>query len=358
MANVAVVRSWFLPISETFIYSELVNLKKFSPIVCTKKMDNFKLFPFKPIYQFKNLNDLKKILQKKKVGLIHARFGLTGAEILPIKRKLGIPMLTSFHGFDLPSNRKSYKKYGWRLKSLFKSGEAFTVTSKNMRDILIRYGCPKNKIFVHHSGINVDKFKFKPRRIPKDQNIILLSVGRLVEKKGMDDLIDAFYKVQKAYHSISLCIAGDGPLRKKLSEKVEKLGLEKKVKFLGEIRHNQVMKEMEKAHLFALASTKDRNGNQEGIPNVLKEAMASGLPIISTRHAGIPELVSNGKSGFLVKEKNPNEFAKKLLELINSPDKWEKMGNEGRKKVVKSYNIEIQISHLESIYERVLKGKV
>lgn len=354
MVKVAVVRSWFLPVSETFIYSELVNLKNVAPIVCAKKLMNRERFPFKPVYPFRKLKDLEKIFRNNKVDLIHARFGITGAEILDIKKKLGLPMLTSFHGFDLPTNRKNRGKYNGQLRRLFEEGDAFTATSNNMKKILVECGCPKKKIFVHHSGIDVQKFAFEKRTMPADGQIRLLSVGRLVEKKGMRYLIAAFNRVQKQYPNVRLRIAGEGPLRNQLLEQVRRLDLSDKVKFLGEISHDQVVKEMKQAHLFALASTTTSNGNQEGIPNVLKEAMACGLPVVSTFHAGIPELVRDGKSGFLVPERDTDLLAQRILELIRHPEKWGKMGRKGCKTVTRKFNLQNQVPELEDIYSRVL----
>lgn len=355
--RVAVVRPWFLPTSETFIYGELVNLKKTKAIVCAQKRLNKHRFPFSPVYKFKRYSDLKSIFRKKHVGLIHARFGTTGTKLLAVKKKLKLPMLTSFHGFDLPSNKKTRRKYGKKMKQLFKQGDLFTVTSKNNRKILIKYGCPKKKIIVHHSGIDVDKFAFKPRIYPENGKIYILSVGRLVEKKGMKYLIKAFKKVSKKYPQVHLRIAGDGELRGKLKRLVKRLGLKKRVTFLGELSHDQVAKEMQKCHLFVLASVKDRNGNQEGIPNVLKEAMASGMPVVSTRHAGIPELVEDGKSGYLVPEKNSKALSKAIIKLIRHPEKWEEMGRRGREKVEKSFNVHKQTEKLEAIYRKLLRRK-
>lgn len=358
MVKVALVRSWYLPISETFIYSELVNLKIVTPIVCTKKLMNVKDFPFRGIHVFKDLNELTQILHTQKVNLIHTRFGTTGAEILQVKKRLNLPMLTSFHGFDVPSNRKIMLRYKGKLQQLFREGEAFTVPCNYIKEILLRHGCPEQKVFVHYSGIDIDKFVFQNRVLPKKGDIQILSVGRLVEKKGMDHLINAFHEVQKQYSNVHLSIAGDGPLQKKLTEQVRTLNLNDKITFLGAISHEQVSKEMQRSHLFALASVTGREGNQEGIPNVLKEAMATGLPVVSTRHAGIPELVRDGKSGFLVPEGDSQALAQRLLKLIRHPEKWAKMGQKGRKTITRSFNLEKQVLELEDLYAKILSGNV
>ncbi|RYM02214.1 colanic acid biosynthesis glycosyltransferase WcaL [Sporolactobacillus sp. THM7-7] len=354
MHKVAVIRNWFLPISETFIYSELVHLNTFTPIVCCKKEMNREHFPFKPVFTYKSKKELAEILRREQVDLIHARFGVTGAELLNIKQKLNIPMLTSFHGFDLPTNFRSMEKYNGKLDRLFKEGDAFTVTSNNMKKILIDFGCPKHKITVHYSGIDVSKFSFRSPEIPSNGVMTILSVGRLVKKKGMAYLIDAFSQVYRQYPHVHLRIAGDGHLRSKLKKQVNQLKLDDAVTFLGALSYEDIIREMQQAHLFVLASTTTRDGNQEGIPNVLKEALASGLPVVSTKHAGIPELVRHGESGILVPERDTTAIAQSLLHLIKNPDQWHKMAKKGRKTVKRLFNTKIQINELERIYSHVL----
>lgn len=356
MYKVAVVRNWFLPISETFIYSELVNLNTFTPIVCCKKEMNQKQFPFDPIFKYRSKEELCEILRKEHVDLIHARFGLTGADLLSVKQELGIPMLTSFHGFDLPTNVKSMKKYNGRLDLLFQEGDAFTVTSNNMKKILVAYGCPKNKIFVHHSGIDVGKFPYRSSVIPENRVITILSVGRLVQKKGMNFLIDAFSQVYDQCPNVRLRIAGDGNLRHELENQVKQLKLDKCVTFLGALSYEDIIREMQQAQVFALASTTTKDGNQEGIPNVLKEALASGLPVVSTLHSGIPELIRNGESGILVPERDTAALAQSLLQLIKTPDQWDRMAKKGRRTVKKLFNTQKQIHELEHIYNTVIDG--
>ncbi|WP_353948823.1 glycosyltransferase [Sporolactobacillus sp. Y61] len=355
MRKVAVIRNWFLPISETFIYSELIDLKTYTSLVCCKKEMNRRNFPFDPVFIYRTRDELKEILAREQVDLIHARFGVTGVELLDIRQELDIPVLTSFHGFDLPTNVRSMEKYDGRLEQLFSESDAFTATSNNMKKILVKYGCPKHKIHVHHSGINIEQFPFRHTPVPLDGSITILSVGRLVKKKGMKYLIEAFQKVHRQFPGTRLRIVGDGKLRTDLENLVKGLKLDHAVTFSGALSYEDIVREMQQAHLFALASTRTPDGNQEGIPNVLKEAMASGLPVVSTKHAGIPELVRSGESGILVPEKDPDALAESLIWLIRHPDRWRKMAKKGRKTVKRQFNAERQIDELERIYDSVLE---
>lgn len=355
MEKVAVIRTEYLPISETFIYNEIVNLKQFSPIVFTKKLINLDKFPFEPIILYENRQDLISYFQNHRIDLIHARFGIAGAKLLKVKEKVNIPMITSFHGFDLPSNQRVYQKY-YRdvIQDLFNEGDLFTVASSYMKKILMEYGCPENKIIVHYSGIDINHFQYEPKLCSDDQEITILSVGRLVHKKGMDHLIDAFSLVSERFPYVKLRIAGEGPLREKLENKIIKLNLNEKVELLGAVSHFQVAQEMKNASFFVLASHTDHNGNREGIPNVIKEAMACGLPIVSTKHAGIPELVTHGESGFLAAENDYEDLAKWIMEMIQHKNKWPVMGEKGREMVKKSFDLQKQVKKLEILYTNVI----
>jgi glycosyltransferase involved in cell wall biosynthesis len=358
MERVAVVRSWYLPLSETFIYNELTQLKHYQAHVLAKKLMNTERFPFPSVQLYEKENDLKAKLRQINPRLIHVHYGATAVELVELKKKLGLPMLTSFHGFDNPANKKMAPRYrDNRLKALFKHGERFTVPSKHMKKILIKHGCPEHKIHVYYSGIDLARFPFIPRSMPAKGKIIILSVGRLVEKKGMLTLIKAFAKIQNDFPHTQLKIIGDGPQEKKLEEEVKSLKLSKKVKLLGELPHDKVIEELKKAHLFCLASQTDKTGNMEGIPNVLKEAMASGVPTISTKHGGIPELISHRHSGLLAKEGSVKSLADQLSYALRHPEIWNRLTRRARARIEKSFNRKNQVIELEKQYADLFNPK-
>lgn len=353
MKRVAVIRKKFLPITETFIYEELTKLKNFKLYVFASERMNKRNFPFPRVIVERSNRKLWKQIRKKKIRLIHARFGLAGIDMLGLKKKLGLPMITSFHGHDSPDNKKNKVKYK-RLKQLFREGEMFTVTNRQMKKVLMKHGCPKRKIHIQHSGIDVEKFPFRPRVMPKDKPLNLLFVGRLVEKKGAKYLIKAFKKVHDSFPNTKLTIVGEGELRKPIVQLIQQLGLKNQVKMLGNLSHPEVIKEMDKAHLFCLPSVTGKKGDQEGIPNVLKEAMVCGIPVISTIHAGIPELISSGINGYLVPEKDSDALAKQIMFLIKNHQQWPDIGQSAREKILKDFNSAKQVQVLEKLYRQTI----
>jgi len=314
---------------------------------------NKRYFHYPRVFVGKNKWQLYQLFRRKKIRLIHARFGRAGIDLLPLKRRVRIPMITSFHGHDSPDNKKNHSKYK-NLHQLFKFGEAFTVTNEQMKQVLIKHGCPEHKVHIQHSGINVSKFPYRKRKPPEDGAIRILFVGRLVEKKGAEFLIQAFAKVHENYPTTELYMAGDGPLRSHLKDLIRQFGLEEQVHLLGNLRHQDVIKQMKKAHLFCLPSVTGANGDQEGIPNVLKEAMCCGLPVISTYHSGIPELITHKFNGFLVPERDSDALAEQIMELITQPEIWGQIGFNAHQKVQKDFNSKIQVQLLENLYKKTI----
>ncbi len=292
----------------------------------------------------------------KNYDILCCHFGINGINGTYLK-KIGVDakLITTFHGYDMSSfvignGDNVYKR-------LFLDGDLFLPISNYWKRKLIRLGCNEKKIIVHHMGINLEKFKFSERKKQSEKNIRILTVGRLVEKKGHKYAIQAIAKIIKKYKNIEYIIAGDGPFRCKLEDLILKLGIKSYIKFLGAVEQNKVLKLYQQAHIFILSSITASNGDQEGIPVVLMEAQATGLPIISTYHTGIPEVVVDGKSGFLVPEKDVDVLAEKLEYLIEHPEICPDIGRYGRKFVEEHYDINKLNQRLAAIYQNLVDSK-
>jgi len=288
----------------------------------------------------------------KKFDIIYCHFGPNGKIGLKLK-EVGVKgkLITSFHGYDLSSYLKINGENTY--EDLFRKGDLFLPISDYWENKLLELGCNKNRILVHRMGINLDKFIYHEKILKQGETIKLLTVGRLVEKKGHKYVIEALSKIIKKHNNIIYYIAGDGPLEDELIALSKRLKVDKHIKFLGSLRQDEIIKLFKNSHIFILASSTAENGDQEGIPVVLMEAQAVGLPIISTYHSGITELVLDEKSGFIVPEKDSSALAEKIRYLIEHPEIWSNMGRYGRKIVEKEYNIKILNRQLVKIYENL-----
>jgi colanic acid/amylovoran biosynthesis glycosyltransferase len=299
---------------------------------------------------------IKFINSNKKFDIVHCHYGVNGNIGVTLK-EIGIiksKIITSFYGFDV-SRATKYKKQLYQ--KLFQKGDLFISLSNFMKkQQLNKLGAPDKKIIIHHLGVDLEKFKLEKKHNLK-KTIRLLTIARLTEKKGLAYSIKAFQKLHKNYPNIEYNIIGNGPLKTKLEKIIEELNLKNKVNLLGEMNKNQIKKILENSDIFILTSVTASDGDMEGTPTVILEAMSAELPILSTWHAGIPEQIKNYETGLLVTEKDIPDISQKLSYLIENPKISYKMGKNGRMYVKKYYNIKKLNDELVKIYQSVLKNK-
>lgn len=361
MDTVAVITSEFLPTTQTFIYEEILGIKNYNVIVLTNKRQNADIFPYEKVYVcddiYKVNRVFSKIIKKCHVKLIHIKFGTVALRYLKLVKLTGLPYIVSFHGYDASRSLKQPAVLSKYKKQLFPGANHIITVSPKLKENLVKAGCSSKKITVLWSGVDVEKFWYQPRTLKNNETVKLLCIARLTEKKGLQYLIESFAKVVKKRPNTELTIIGEGPLKHKLKDLISKLKLKDKIKMHDFIPHHKVIDIMHEHHLFCLPSIKDSSGNEEGIPNVIKEACATGMPVVSTYHSGIPELVQDGKNGFLVPEKDIDKLADRLIYLIDHPYIWESMGLYGRKHVEENFNKSIQAKKLEELYAKVINNK-
>lgn len=287
----------------------------------------------------------------KKFDIIQCHFGSIG-NIGAFLRQLGIEgkLVTMFHGFDI---REGIKKGGKIYRQLFNYGDCFLAISDYNYKKLVQFGANPDKIIFHPVGIEIDKFPFKWQERNKISSpIVILTVARLVEEKGLKYSIMAIKEISKKNPDLALkyYVVGEGPLEESLKKLVKELELGDIVKFLDSMNQLQVAKEMSKAHIFLLPSI------AEALPVVLMEAQAAGLPVIATNVGSVAEVIVDGKAGFLVPERDVDALAKKLEYLIEHPELWSDMGRYGRKIIGKRYNVNKLNQQLVKIYNSLLSG--
>lgn len=294
------------------------------------------------------------LLKSKEYDIIHCQFGTHGItgmrlrEIGAIKGKL----ITSFRGYDISSFVQVHGEHVYN--QLFAKGDYFLANCEYFHKKAIELGCDAQKIVVHTSGVDCDRFPFKERHRPHHSQIRIVTTGRLVEKKGIEYGIRAVAKLAKRYPNIEYKIIGDGELKEHFQQLIEKLQITEKVKLLSWKNQPEIIEILDNSDIFMAPSVTASDGNQDAPVNTLKEAMLMGLPVIGTHHGGIPELVKDGISGFLVPERDAEAIADKITYLIEHPEIWLQMGKAGRAHVEAHYDINKLSDELVEIYQQVM----
>jgi colanic acid/amylovoran biosynthesis glycosyltransferase len=290
---------------------------------------------------------------RKKYDVIHAHFGPVANMFRFVKQLWDTPMIATFHGYDFSCvpQQQGCDVY----KNLFRALDAVTVNSQYAAECLKRLGCPPERIHHINVGLNIDDFPFRERVLHRGEPIKILTVGRLVEKKGIDYAIRAIAELKEYYPSLQYHIVGEGPLRPLLEDLVRECNLGEQVILHGSRDGKYVRKLMEDSHIFVLTSITASNGDQEGTPVSLMEAQASGLPVISTFHSGIPEIVTDQVSGFLVQERDADALADRLTFLVQHPEMWPAMGRMGRLHMEASFDITKLNVELAKLYEKTAR---
>jgi colanic acid/amylovoran biosynthesis glycosyltransferase len=298
-----------------------------------------------------------RLLGPEQPSLIHAHFGIEGAAALGLAKHLKIPLVTTFHGFDATLKTHAmltspaWFRYPLLRRRLAREGQLFLCASSFIRQRLLDTGFPESRTHTHYIG--VDCRTIRPRGNLEEQ-LLILHVARLVEVKGTRYLLRAFAKVARTHEAVRLKIIGDGPLRRPLHALAASLGVADRVEFLGALPHAEVLASMRKAAMLVLPGIRTATGREEGLGMVLLEAAATGVPLIGSRVGGIPECIVDGKTGFLVPERDEEALARRMAELLDDPVRRQGMGAAGRALVEDRFDIDRQTAALENFYDSVL----
>ncbi|MCB0357977.1 MAG: glycosyltransferase [Bdellovibrionales bacterium] len=270
-----------------------------------------------------------------RLGAFHVHYGSMFNTFGPVFAVLDNFVAVSFHGHDAS---REFTLSGERVYDfLFQRANLITTPSEYMKGELVHRGCPADKVVIHRYGVRLDRFVPRAAPEPRDRPIVL-TVARLVEKKGIEYGLRAIAALRPRTEC-EYRIIGEGRLEASLKELVRELGLDGVVRFLGAQSKDRVLAEMRNADVFMLPSVTAQDGDKEGVPVALIEAHAVGLPVVSTQHSGIPELVQDGVTGFLAPERDWEQLAQHLRELLTSFDLRRKMGSAGRSRVEQEFDI-------------------
>lgn len=293
-------------------------------------------------------------LERGSFDVIHAQFGTLGLYAVSLNQILSCKckLVTSIRGYDVTV---FLKKHPGIYRALFREGDLFLPVCESLKERLIQEGCEEKKIVVHYSGIDCSKFNYVQRERVPGEPIKVLTIARLREKKGVVFAIEAVADLLSRGEQIEYRVVGDGILRETLERLIVDMGIERQVTLLGWKTHEEVKILLEESHVLVAPSLTADSGDQEGIPNAMKEAMASGLPVVSTFHSGIPELVTDGLSGLLVPERDAVSLADALAYLIRHPAVCKTMGQAGRRQVEQKFDTNSLNKELEKLYLKMMR---
>jgi glycosyltransferase involved in cell wall biosynthesis len=360
------------------IYRQITGLKRCAPVVIAQKRENAERYPFEGVhivpkprthvlrrFWFRQLRDqpwqisdaelgeLLRVLAETRARLLHIYFGHIAVHLLPLIRAWKNPSIVSFHGADVmvDMNKPAYRKATLQMLD----GVTLTlVRSESLRRALVDLGCDAAKIEVQRTGIPLQEFPFRKRAAPKNGEWRFVQAGRLIEKKGLPVTLRAFSTFSNQQPNATLTIAGEGPLLPELQNLTRELKIAERVAFTGFVSQEQLREIYNRSHIFLHPSQTGRDGNQEGIPNSMLEAMATGLPVFATDHGGIPEAIENGVSGVLVPERNHEALVRALLNGAQNPGFLSRIGHGGADAVRKNFDLQRQAQRLEEIYFQMI----
>ncbi|HEY5753404.1 MAG TPA: glycosyltransferase [Chthoniobacterales bacterium] len=280
---------------------------------------------------------------------LHAHFEEGGIHALYLARALRVPLVTTCHGFDVTveNAHRPWKErlcLG-RLGQLHREGSLFLAVSRFIQKKMIERGYPQEKVRVHYIGVDPTKFQLSGL---VEKEPIILFVGRLVGKKGADDLLAAAALLKEQGVSFQVVLIGQGPLEESLRQQAAAMKIP--AQFPGKQTPEEIKMWMERASVFCVPSKEALHGDSEGFGMVFGEAQAMKLPVVSTRHGGIPEAVEDTVTGFLAQEGNPKELATFLRRLLEDSTLARQMGEKGRERVVTHFDLHKQCAELEKIY--------
>jgi glycosyltransferase involved in cell wall biosynthesis len=366
--TVALFNTRFLPYSQTFVYEEIRCHERYAVEVFCRSRLLPDRFPFEPVHVGGPLYAIAcrsaafdARFRARGFALVHAHFGLGAVYARPFARRHRLPLVVTFHGYDgpllahprrwLPQHLR-YALFGPRVLHDMTLG---LCASTELRDLLLAQGVPPDRLRVHHLGIDLDGFT-PAARDPAGVQVVM--IGRFVEKKGFEYGLRGFAAAARQEPSLWLTVVGEGEREPALRALVKAEGMGERVTFTGALPHERVARLLATSHILLAPSVVSGAGDRESGLIVVKEASASETVPIGTRHGGIPEIIDDGETGFLVPERDPGALADRLLKLTQDPGLRERMGRAARQKMQREYDNRGRVRALEALYDeaRALHG--
>lgn len=374
----------YLSRTETFVGNQVTGLQEYAPVVVCHHRSENRQFDLENMYVIserqrgiqKALSHLAystlKVLTAHEVdaaakwarqynpSLLHLHYAVDAAFFAPFYRKLGIPTIVSLYGYDVSSFPKLFGGLGkMYLKRAFETMDCFLAMSEDMKRDAIALGAPEEKVIVHYHGINATRFRCESREYKRKESYNILCVGTLERKKGQHHLIRALGELRRQRPDIDarLTLVGEGPLMDECIRIVKEQRLTDRVRFAGHVPHlgSDFLQYYWNADVFVHFSTTQPGNDKEGIPGTIVEAMAAGLPVIATQHAGIPEVITNGNHGILLEERDVNGITTSLIDLFESEELRRALGQAAAQRALKNLDVRTKTRDLERVYDTMAK---
>jgi colanic acid/amylovoran biosynthesis glycosyltransferase len=370
-----IYRNELLPRSETFILEQAASLTKFRPVfaglIRSKSglplPDGSILLGHDRSVYSRSKGMLYRAtgvwpgfhgrIQRAGASLVNAHFAMDGACALPVALAANVPLVVTLHGNDVTTSEHLHRKalrgqlYLLRRGRMFETAKMFLCASDFLRRSALENGFPEDKLRTHYIGVDLKSFCPPPSGQPR-QNVLF--VGRLVEKKGCRYLIRAMQQVQSQFPLARLVIVGDGPQRASLELQAREAGVQ--CEFRGAQSSQVVRQELTAARVFCVPSVKAKTGDSEGLGIVFAEAQAMGVPVVSSLHGGIPEVVSDGVTGLLAPERDHDRLAQHIIRFFSDDTLWNDCSRKAVSWVAGKFDLQKQTAVLEEIYRDVIQS--
>jgi len=295
---------------------------------------------------------LARVLHRTRIDVALAEYGITGAEILDACRLAGIPLVAYFYGFEA-WRTSLVEQHLPAYRRLFAGAAAIVAVSDSIRRRLLDWGAPADK--VHHIVCGADPERFAGAA-PESAACHFVAVGRFTAKKAPQLTLRAFGAAAAVEPAARLSMVGDGPLLHATRRLAAELGLEDRVSFLGVRPPDEVARLFRAARAFVQHSVTAADGDREGTPVAILEAQMAGLPVVSTRHSGIPEIVVDGETGLLVDEGDAAAMGKAMTKLAQDPALAGRLGRNARARALNLYSLDGSLADLTHVLRRAASG--
>ena len=382
---VSLCGTWLKPEMQS-LYRQVANLQRYRNVVFTEQLQHPERFPFEPVvvmdrqvrprpkgnfilrFWYKHVvkqwppprcittapdfypYNLPDLLRQHQPDLVHVYYGHKAVKYLEMIKVWGGPFIVSFHGVDVVKFTDD-RHYVANLQCVFKEARLILARSQSLLDGLKLLGCPPEKLRLNYTPIPLDAFPAAVRTAPEDGAWRLVQACRLIPKKGLFTTLKALRLVVPHFPNLRFILCGTGPVKEEFLKRRDELGLTEHVQVLGWMNQPKLLAEYQRAHVFLHPSELTDTADQEGIPNSMLEAMATGLPVVATQHGGIPEAVTHGLDALLVPERSPQQLAEAILTLLRDPVLLTRLSTASAATVRARFGLAASLARLEDCYD-------